>query len=50
MNDDEVKKLYAEMVNEYGNKLPNPEHCPNTFAYYVRLYLHFKRIRERNAK
>ena len=23
MNDDEIKKLYAEMVNEYGNKLPN---------------------------
>lgn len=50
MSDEEIKKLYAEMENEYGNKLPNPDHCPKTFAYYVRLYLHFKQIREKNEK
>lgn len=50
MTDEDVQKLYAEMHKEYGDKLPDPEHCPKTFAYYVKLFLHFKNIRKMNAK
>ena len=50
MNDVDITNLYAEMIKEYGNKLPDPEHCPKTFAYYVKLFLHFKNIRKMNEK
>jgi len=38
MTDQEVLEFYDKLVEEYGDKLPNPEHYPNTFKYYVRLY------------
>lgn len=39
MTDDEVVALYHDMLNRWPN-LPNPEHEPKRFAYYVRLYHH----------
>lgn len=38
MDDKEIQ----EFLEMYGNKLPNPEHCPKEFAYYVKLYKHIK--------
>ena len=38
MTDEEVLKLYDEMVEMYGDKLPNPEHEPRQFQYYIKLY------------
>lgn len=50
MTSEELQNIYSELVKEYGDKLPNPEHCPKTFAYYVKLFLHFKNIRKMNAE
>jgi len=46
MTDEEVLKLYDEMVEMYGHKLPNPDHCPNEFQYYVKLFLYDKKVKE----
>jgi hypothetical protein len=43
MTDDEALKFYEALVEEYGDKLPNFEHYPKVFAYYVRLYKYSKR-------
>ena len=45
MTDEEILKAYKEMVTEFGDKLPNPDHYPRIFAYYVKLYKYYK---ERN--
>jgi hypothetical protein len=45
MTDEEILKAYEEIVQEWGDKLPNPEHEPRRFAYYVNMYKYFK---ERN--
>lgn len=42
MTDDEVLKAYDELVKEFGDKLPNPDHYPKVFAYYVKLYKYYK--------
>ena len=41
MSDEEVLKMYDDMV-EYFGVLPNPDHEPIRFAYYVRLYKYYK--------
>jgi hypothetical protein len=41
MTDDEVLKMYNEML-EYFGTLPNPEQEPRRFAYYVKLYRYYK--------
>jgi hypothetical protein len=46
VTDEEVLKMYEEMVEYYGEKLPNPEHHPIQFAYYVKLWKYYKERRE----
>lgn len=46
MTDDElliIYKIYEEMKEMFGDNLPNPEHHPRTFEYYVKLYKHCKK-------
>lgn len=43
MTNEEVLRIYEEMVKMFGDKLPNPEHCPREFAYFVKLYWHSKK-------
>lgn len=43
MTDREVEEFYDKLVKEYGDKLPNPEHYPRVFRYYVELYRHVER-------
>lgn len=43
MTEEEILKMYDEMLKMFGDKLPDPEHYPIQFAYYVRLYKHFTR-------
>lgn len=38
MNEDAIK----EFLEMYGDILPDPEHCPREFEYYVRLYKFIK--------
>ena len=42
MTDEETIKLYEELVEWYGDKLANFEHCPRQFASQVKLYLYYK--------
>ena len=42
MTNEEIIKMYEEMVKMWGDKLPNPEHEPIRFAYYVRMYKYLK--------
>lgn len=38
MNDTEIECLIEKVIAEFGDKLPNPDHFPQTFMYYVKLY------------
>lgn len=40
MSDSEVLKHYEQMKEIYGT-LPDPDHEPRQFAYYVKLYLRY---------
>jgi hypothetical protein len=40
----EIEDAYNEMFEWWGDKLPNFEHEPLRFAYYVRMYKYLKNI------
>lgn len=40
MSDQEILKIYNEMVYHYKDELPSLEHEPKRFAYYVKLFLY----------
>lgn len=42
MTDQEVLDFYNELVEHYGDSLPNFEHEPRQFAYCVKLYKYLK--------
>lgn len=42
MTDEEVLNFYNELVEYYGDELPNFEHEPRRFAYFVNLYRYYK--------
>lgn len=42
MTDEEILTAYQEMVDIWGDKLPNPEHEPIRFAYYIKMYSYYK--------
>lgn len=44
-----VEKMRAEMFEMFGDKLPDPEHEPIRFDYYIRLFLYEKTVRNENA-
>jgi hypothetical protein len=41
MSNEELEKIYKEMVEIFGDNLPNPEQEPIRFAYYVKLYKYY---------
>jgi len=43
MTDQEIEKILEEMKEMFGDKLPNPDHYPKIFEYFVKLYLHSKK-------
>jgi hypothetical protein len=38
LTDEEAIKIYNHMVEIFGDNLPNLEHYPISFGYYVKLY------------
>lgn len=42
MTDQEIEQAIKEMIEMWGDNLPNPEQEPKRFAYYVKLYLYYK--------
>jgi hypothetical protein len=41
----EMLAIYQELVDLYGDKLPNFEHEPAQFAYLLKLHLYNKRFK-----
>jgi hypothetical protein len=41
MSDDQIEKAFDEMRDMFG-ELPNPEHEPRRFAWYVKLWKYYK--------
>lgn len=41
MTDQEMLDIYRQMKLRYGDRLPDPEHSPMQFAYYVKLFLYY---------
>jgi hypothetical protein len=39
-----VEEQIEEFLEMYGDRLPNPDHCPKEFAYYVMLYKYSKSL------
>lgn len=38
MTDEQILEKYNELVEMFGDKLPNPEQYPRCFGYYVKMY------------
>jgi hypothetical protein len=41
MSEQELLQHYERLVEMYGDQLPNPEHEPVRFAYFVKLYKYY---------
>lgn len=39
---EEVLYKFNELLNTFGNKLPNHEQYPKQFEYYVKLYKYYQ--------
>lgn len=42
MTDEQALKFYEELVEHYGDNLPNFEHYPKQFAQCVKLFRYYK--------
>jgi hypothetical protein len=49
MTDEEVLAFYDELVEYYGDKLPNFEHEPKQFMQCVKLYRYYKERRTQES-
>jgi hypothetical protein len=49
MTDEEALKRYNELVEHFGDKLPNFEHHPRQFAYCVRIYEYYKQRQTKSS-
>jgi len=48
MNDEQALILYTAMEEEFGDMLPNFEHHPIQFAYYVKLFKLIQNVQKSN--
>jgi len=46
MTKDEISRVVDEMIEMFGDKLPDPEHCPKEFQYFIKLYFYEKFVNE----
>lgn len=37
----ELEFIGERLVELYGDELPNPDHCPRQFEFYLKLYMYF---------
>jgi len=42
MTNEELETFTKELIEHYGDNLPNPDHEPLRFAYYIKLFMHVK--------
>jgi hypothetical protein len=48
MTDEQAMILYVAMEEEFGDMLPNFEHHPIQFAYYVKLFKLIQHVQKSN--
>jgi hypothetical protein len=48
MTDEQAANIYNELWEMFGDKLPDPEHSPKEFEYFIKLYLYEKKVNESN--
>lgn len=41
MTNEEAEQHYQNLLEQYGDKLPSPEHEPLQFAYIMKLYKYY---------
>jgi hypothetical protein len=49
MTSEEISKVVEDMIEMFGDSLPDPEHCPRQFQYYIKLYFYEKFVNESNT-
>jgi hypothetical protein len=42
MTDEQLEQIGQDLVSIFGDSLPNPEHEPLRFAYYIKLLFFIK--------
>lgn len=42
--ENKLEDLIAEFIKFYDGKIPNPEHNPVEFAYYVKLFKYYRNL------
>jgi len=42
MTEKEMLDIYEQMKQRWGDRLPDPEHSPMQFAYFVKLFMYYK--------
>jgi hypothetical protein len=42
MTSEEIEIIVNDLIEMYGDNLPDPEHCPTEFSYIVKLYNYCK--------
>ena len=50
MTDSEVLEHYEEMKKIFGDKMPDMDHCPATFAFMVKIYKHYYMNKPKDEK
>ena len=48
MSDEQAEFHWNNLVQAFGDNLPNPEHEPRRFAYYVKIYKHLLKLHGEN--
>jgi hypothetical protein len=43
-----VEEQMKEFLEMYGDILPDPDHCPKEYEYYVKLYKYIKELDAKN--
>lgn len=46
MTNEQLEKIGNDLVEMYGDELPDPEHCPREFQYILKLYMYYNFERE----
>lgn len=41
MTDEQALDFYEKMKSQFGDKLPDPDHEPIQFSYFVKLYKYY---------
>lgn len=50
MTPKQITEVVEGMIAMFGDKLPDPEHCPKEFQYYIKLYFYEQMVNEQNTR